>query len=171
MSLSGFKELEASLRELKDRATSRRVATRALTAAAQPIVARAQQLAPDDPETGMGNFLRESIKVGKAGNKARGDTNTGQNVTVFIGIDGSVKPPQPSTRRKTKKGTAKTGGGVAAYSIFTEMGTGTHQAQPFMRPAFEELKVAAIDDVAVVLREEIAKTKARAARKAVKVAK
>lgn len=171
MKLSGFKELEAELKTLGSNATSRRVAERALNRAAAPIVVEAKRLAPDDPATGMGNYLVESIKVGRARAKQHRAANTGQSVVVFIGIDGSVKKPRNSKTKKTRRGDAKqSGGGVAAYSIFTEMGTVTHKAQPYMRPAFEAKQKEAMDGVVDILREEITKTKGRAARKAARQA-
>lgn len=166
--LSGFKELEAELNSLGKRVTARRVAERALRKAAEPIHARAKELAPDDPETGTGKYLVEAIKIGRASGVEQKLGNSGEVVSVFVGIDGSVKPSKPSTKRLTKKGTGKPGGGVAAYSIFMEMGTATHSAKPYMRPAFEEKKQEAVENIAEILREEIGKTKARAARKAAK---
>lgn len=166
MSLSGFKELEAELASLKDRATSRRVAERALRRGAEPIRDRAKELAPDDPNNGEGKYLVEAIKIGRAAGQQQKLGNSGNVVSTFVGIDGSVKPATPSTRRKTKKGTGKPGGGVAAYSIFQELGTSSRSAQPYLRPAFEEKKEEAVENMADILREEIVSTKARAARKA-----
>ena len=166
MSLSGFKELEAALGELKDKATARKVADRALRKAAEPIRDRAKELAPDDPETGTGNYLVASIQIGRAGTQTQRRGNSGSLVTTYIGINGAVLPPKPSTRRLTKKGTGKPGGGVAQYSIFTELGTLSRPAHPFMRPAWEEKQQEALANLADILRSEILKTKARAARKA-----
>ncbi|MGJ0236982.1 HK97-gp10 family putative phage morphogenesis protein [Novosphingobium fluoreni] len=170
LNLSGFKELENALAGLKDKATSRRVANRALQKAAEPIRDRAKELAPDDPATGQGKFLGEAIKIGRAAGRMQKLGNSGTVVSTFVGIDGSVKPAKPSTKRFTKKGTGKPGGGVAAYSIFMELGTGTHSAQPYMRPAFEEKKQEAVEGMADILREEIVATQARAARKAARKA-
>jgi HK97 gp10 family phage protein len=152
--LSGFSELEAEMKGLKDRATSRRVAVRSLTQAGETIAARARQLAPDDPKNGVGNYLPNAIKVGRAAGVDQSAGNSGQTVTVFIGIDPTVKP---------KVGAAN---GVAAYSIFAELGTTKRKAHPFMRPAFDEMKDEAVEAIGTILAEEIAKTKARAARKA-----
>lgn len=166
MKTTGFKELEAELAGLKDRATSRRVADRALRRGAEPIRDRAKELAPDDPATGEGKYLVEAIKIGRAAGVQQKLGNSGSVVTTFVGIDGTVKPAKPSTKRLTKKGTGKPGGGVAAYSIFMEEGSATHAAHPYMRPAFEEKKQEAVENMADILREEIVSTKARAARKA-----
>lgn len=164
--VSGFKEAAANLALLGNNATARRVGERALRKAAEPVRDEAKRLAPDDPETGSNNFLRASIKIGRAATQIRRAGNSGNRVTVYIGIDGSVLPPKPSSRRKTKKGSARTGGGVAAYSIFVEMGSKSHAAQPFMRPAWEAKKQVALDRLADDVRAEVEKTMARAARKA-----
>ncbi|WP_285020235.1 HK97-gp10 family putative phage morphogenesis protein [Novosphingobium sp. fls2-241-R2A-195] len=166
MKVSGLQELETALMGLKDRATSRRVADRALRKGAEPIRDRAKELAPDDPDTGEGKYLVEAIKIGRAAGIQQKLGNSGSVVTTFVGIDGSVKPAKPSTKRFTKKGTGKPGGGVAAYSIFMEEGSATHSAQPYIRPAFEEKKEEAVENMADILREEILETQARAARKA-----
>ncbi|WP_260928213.1 HK97-gp10 family putative phage morphogenesis protein [Novosphingobium sp. 9] len=167
MKLTGFSDLEKQLAQLADKATMRRVGTRALQVAAEPMLAEAKRLAPDDPATGEGKYLVESIKIGRAANAGQQRAgNSGTQVSTFIGIDGSVKPAKPSTRRFTKKGTGKPGGGVAAYSIFEEMGTATHKAQPYMRPAFEAMKEESVNRAGDALREDIVATAARAARKA-----
>lgn len=162
----GFAELEKELGELANKATMRRVGLRNLEKAAEPIRDEAKRLAPDDPETGTGKYLVEAIKIGRAAGSEQQAGNSGTLVSTFIGIDGSVKPAQPSKKRFTKKGTGKPGGGVAAYSIFQEMGTTTRAAQPYLRPAFEAKKEEAVARLAEGLREDIIATKARAARKA-----
>ncbi|MEE4452865.1 HK97-gp10 family putative phage morphogenesis protein [Novosphingobium resinovorum] len=166
MKTTGFKELDVALAGLKDKATSRRVAERALRRGAEPIRDRAKELAPDDPDTGKGKYLVEAIKIGRAAGVQQKLGNSGSVVSTFVGIDGSVKRAKPSTKRFTKKGTGKPGGGVAAYSIFMEEGSATHSAQPYMRPAFEEKKEEAVENMADILREEIFEAQARAARKA-----
>lgn len=165
---TGGKELEAAFAQLKDGATKRRTALRALQKAAEIIRDRAKELAPDDPATGTGKYLRESIKVGKAKGYAQKDENSGSRVTTFVGIDGSVLPPKPSSRRKNKKGQSKDGGGVAVYSIMVENGTATHPAQPYMRPAWEQTKDQALQAIIDITRAEIDATAARAARRAAK---
>jgi hypothetical protein len=46
-----------------------------------------------------------------------------------------------------------------------EMGSITHKAQPYMRPAYEQMRVAFVESMASILRDEIISTQARAARK------
>lgn len=167
MKLTGFAELEKELASLANKATMRRVGTRALQNGAEPIRDEAKRLAPDDPETGEGKFLVEAIKIGRAANKGQqSGANSGTVVSTFIGIDGSVKPAQPSKRRMTKKGTGKPGGGVAAYSIMMEQGTATHQGVHYMARGFEGKKEEAVERIGDALREDIIATRARAARKA-----
>lgn len=164
---TGGKELAAALGELKDRATSRRVADRALRKAAEPIRDRAVELAPDAPETGSFNYLKASIKIGRALRSEQRSANQGQMVTTFIGIDPDVLKPKVSKTKKGKRGQALlAGGGVAAYSIFVETGRSDRAPHPYMRPAFEEKRGEALDRLADDLRTEIEKTAARAARKA-----
>lgn len=166
VTITGGKELEAAFAQLKDGATRRRTADRALRKAAVMIRDRAKELAPDDPATGTGKYLRESIKIGKARGGLQRSENSGSYVTTFIGIDASVLPPKPSSRRKTKKGAAKLGGGVATYSILMENGTSSHPAQPYMRPAWEQTREGALQAIVTITRAEIDATAARAARKA-----
>jgi len=163
LKLTGLKELEAELASLKDRATSRRVADRALRKMAEPIRDRAKELAPDDPSTGEGKYLVESIKIGRAAGVQQKLGNSGTVVSTFVGIDGSVLPASTSSTGKRKPG-------VAAISIFRELGTERLPAQPYLRPAFEENKQEAVDGAAEVLSDEIMATKARAARKAARKA-
>ncbi|TCM17210.1 bacteriophage HK97-gp10 putative tail-component [Novosphingobium sp. PhB165] len=166
MKLTGFAELERELASLANAATMRRVATRALQVAAEPIRDEAKRLAPDDPATGEGKYLVEAIKIGRAAGASQKLGNSGSQVSTFVGIDGSVKPAKPSTRRKTKKGTGKPGGGVAAYSIMMEQGTTTHQGVHYMARGFEAMKEVAVERAADALREDIIATQGRAARKA-----
>lgn len=166
MKLTGFAELEKELASLANAATMRRVATRALQVAAEPIRDEAKRLAPDDPATGEGKYLVESIKIGRAAGVQQKLGNSGTQVSTFVGIDGSVKPAKPSTRRMTKKGTGKPGGGVAAYSIMMEQGTLTHQGVHYMARGFEAKKEEGVERAADALRDDIIATRGRAARKA-----
>lgn len=165
---TGGKELEAAFAQLKDGATKRRTGLRALQKAAEIIRDRAKELAPDDPETGAGTYLRESIKIGKTKGEPQKGGNKGTLITTFVGIDGSVLPPKASTKRITRNGSGRLGGGVATYSVLVENGTATHAAKPYMRPAFEQTKDEALKSIAEIATKEIEVTAARAARKAAK---
>jgi HK97 gp10 family phage protein len=163
-SFEGGKALEAALRAIGKEATARSVAEKALMIAAEPIAQKARELAPVD----KGN-LRESIKVAKKANYGRGrkGRSRGDTVYAFVGIDGSVLPPKDAKTRRNKRKTRflQAGGGVAAYSIFKEYGTSSMPAEPYMRPAFEAKKQAAVDAIGPALWEEIAKAARRAAKK------
>lgn len=175
---SGGLQLEAALRDLGDKAAAKRASERALKRAAEPIRERAVQLAPDDPASGVGKYLRESIKVGqkqpggKASRLFRRSERGKDTAEVWVGIDGNVLPAQaPKTsRRRKRKGGGASGGGVAAYSMFIEFGTSSMPAQPYMAPAWEEKKQEALDRIAADLWDEISKTAARQARKRAKAA-
>lgn len=160
----GGKALEKALRDIGKQATARNVATKALKAAAEPIATKARALAPRD----KGN-LQESIKVAAKANYGRGrkGRSRGDTVYAFVGIDGSVLPPKDAKTRRSKRKNRflQAGGGVAAYSIFKEYGTSSMPAEPFMRPAFEMTKQAAVDAIAPALWDEIAKAAARAAKR------
>ena len=174
----GGKDLEAALRELGNKALAKRVVERALRLAAEPIRNEAVNLAPDDTATGDPISLKSAIKIGKKAT-TRGLRNFRRSeqgkdtAEVWIGIDPSVRPPRDSKSKRNKRGTRflQSGGGVAAYSMFMEFGTGTHQAQPYMRPAWEGKKMEAFNRLADDLRSEIDKAAARAARKAARAAK
>lgn len=159
----GGRELDAALKGL-EKVTARNVATRALKKAAVPIRDKAKQLAPKD----KGN-LEAAIKIGTKANFGRGSFRSfGDWVNVFVGIDGSVLPPKDSKTKKNKRKTRflQSGGGVAAYAIFIEMGTDSMKAQPYMRPAFDTEKENALALIKPELWNEIAAQAARAGRKA-----
>lgn len=155
----GGKELEAALRDLGKRATAKNVAKRALVKAAEPIRDKAKSLAPDDPATGAGKYLRDSIKAAP-GKRSRGD-----RVWALVGIDAEVDPAK-YVDRKSGRGDYRDPG-VAGVSVMMEFGVPAKNipAQPFMRHAWESEKSRTPDRIAAELRSEIDKSAARAARK------
>ncbi len=164
-SFEGGKALEKALRDIGKAATARNVAEKALMTAAEPIADEARRLAPVDE-----GFLRKSIKVGKRANYGRGRKLRSKKDTtyVFVGVDGSVLPPKDTKTKRNKRKTRflqSSGSGVAAYSIFVEYGTSSMAAQPFLRPAFEAKKQAAVDLLAPALWEGIEKAAKRAAKR------
>ncbi len=170
----GGKEFEAALKLLGSAVSARRVGEQLLTNAAEPVRAEAVMLAPDDPTTGPGKYLRDSIKISlnKASSAAsrnfRRNTLAGQRlVEVYIGIDGSVKPaaaPKTARRRKRKAG-GVSGGGVGAYSIFQEFGTSSTPAHPFMTPAWEAKQGEALSIIQAQIGDVVAKAAARSAKR------
>lgn len=160
VSIKGGKEVEATLRELGNKITARNVGRRALESAAAPIRDMAELLAPDDPKTGAGKFLKESIKI--APGKRRGDT-----IRVLVGIDASV---DPAVEKPRQGGGTYRDPGVAGVSAIQEFGAPAANvpAQPFMRPAFEVNKAATPQRIADGVRIEVEKAEQRAARKRAK---
>jgi HK97 gp10 family phage protein len=146
MSFTGGRELEAALADLGKRTTAKRTAERALKKAAQPIRDKWQQLVP----VGDGD-LKRSIKIGKAVKGVQRQLR-GSVAAIFVGID--------ETEDKR----------LRIYGPVQEFGNESNPAQPAGRPAFEATKHEALDRLADDLWAEIEKTKARAAKKAAKLA-
>lgn len=156
----GGKELEAALRSLGKRVTAKNVAKRALTKAAEPIRDRAKSLAPDDPATGAGKYLRDSIKAAP-GKRSRGD-----RVWALVGIDSDVDPDK-YVQRKNGRGDYRDPG-VAGVAGIMEFGAPARNIppHPFLGPAWATEGPKSPDRIAAELRSEIDKSAARAARKA-----
>lgn len=153
MHIDGLRELDATLGALAEeygktagKGVLRRVGIKAL----QPMAETARQLAPDDRATG-GNDLKASIVVGtrltpRQAREARKDENR-STVTVHVGTSDPAGLQQ-------------------------EFGNVNHGPQPFMRPAFDQHKVEAVQILAKELGPEIEKTAVRLAkRRAAKAAK
>lgn len=153
-------ELQAALRELGSKVTAKNVGKRALVKAAEPIAAKAKALAPDDPATGAGKYLRESIKA------APGKRNRGDRVWALVGIDASVDPAK-YVNRKSGSGSYRDPG-VAGVAGIIEFGRSGVPPKPFMRSAWESEAPASPGRIANELRVEIDKAAQRAARKAAK---
>lgn len=133
ISVKGLAELERSLAKLADQPAIRRAARAALREGGRPMMEAARRLAPDDPATGAGNFLRDSIKMATA----RGDRGEdGDQVFVAIGIDSS-RDPAVYRPRKSGQGSYRDPG-VAGVSGIIEFGRSGVAARPFMRPAFDQ---------------------------------
>jgi len=172
----GGRELEAALESLGERGAIRRTATRALEKAAEVIRDEAIRLAPDSPKSGPGKYLRESIKIGrraetKGGRQFRRTSGQDQ-IEVYVGIDGSVLPAKEpeSDERRRRAGGGSSGGAVAFYSQAIELGLGSTPAQPYLRPAYDNKKQEALDELKPILWEEIRKTAERQARKSARLA-
>jgi HK97 gp10 family phage protein len=146
VTVEGLSETAEALDEFS-KATTANILRRVLIAAGQPIADAATALAPRGP--------------------------TGQLIASI-----SVVPAQPS--KMTRGGRAAydkqsqvevvVEAGPVAESIFQEFGTVHHRAQPFMRPAWQAQRNRALDIVKDQLGIEIEKARARAARKAARIA-
>lgn len=147
--VTGLQELQRKLEELP-RDVARRVLREPMTNAANLVKEAMVNLAPKDS-----GFLAEHFNAKfriKRGELAG---------TAFIGPAGHVYyPGRGSKERGTSTGkNPKRGGLVPVVSIarFLEFGTSKMAAKPFMRPAFESTKGAAIDVITQGVREALAK--------------
>ncbi|MDP2129996.1 MAG: HK97-gp10 family putative phage morphogenesis protein [Erythrobacter sp.] len=148
--IEGLRELEAALADLP-KTTGKNVLGRVLKKAAAATVADAQSNAPRD--TGG---LSASIIVGAKLNGRQTSLNRQQlknrsGVEMFIG---------PSYEK----------GKGGRHGHLLEFGTVNMPAQPFMRPAWDANKDAALRTIADDLGSEIEKAAARLARKAARKA-
>lgn len=141
--LEGFAELERKLFALGSTRIANRIGKKALEAAAEPIRATAERLAPDDPATPVG--LKQSIKFAT---KRRDDV-----VMTRIGIDPDVVPPVDRVRKRGKG--AYRDPGPAGVAVMQEFGTEKMAANPFMRPAWDGHKDATPGRIGKVLGREI----------------
>jgi len=134
MQTQGFRELEANLAALEKRATRRTVARKALMAAAEPIEAKAIELAPDDPTTGPPYDLKSSIVS---------STRTSSK---------SARKQRPSEQR-VHIGPTKFG---YPQAMIQEFGGKFHRAIGYMRRAWRaEGGQKALDRMAKVMASEI----------------
>lgn len=142
--IEGLKEISDALQELP-KATGKNVVRRILKDRAEPFAETARSLVPVDQ-----GHLRESITVSTRLTRRQRSQHrkAGPNdVEVFIGPNADP----------------------AAH--LQEFGSSRHPAQPFMRPAWDQNKDAALDGIAQDLWAEIEKAVARRARKLAKAAK
>lgn len=137
----GFRELDLALAALP-RATSKRVAVKALKKAAEPIAAAGAARAPV-----LTGGLRASYGVGvKLTRRQRKVSPKESPVEVYVG------PNNPA-------------------AVQTEFGNEHQAAEPHLRPAWDGNKDSALDTIKAELWSEIEKAAARAARKAARAAR
>jgi HK97 gp10 family phage protein len=139
--IEGLRELKTALRELPD-STAKNVIRRVLKKAGKPIADAAQARVPVD----FGD-LKKSIGVStKLSRRQKGTHRKGgpNDVEVFVG----------------------TGSHPSAH--MQEFGTRKHPAQPFMRPAWDATKKAALAGIKADLWQEIKKAAERLAKKMAK---
>ena len=140
--LTGFAELDAALGELRQ-PVAKAVMRRALVQAAEPTVEAAKAMAPRDD-----GDLDDSITASHR-----------------------LSPRQAGLHRKAVRddrasAEAFVGAGPVPQAHLQEFGTFKDAPQPFMRPAWEGTKMEVLRRLADTLRDEIAKSVARARRKA-----
>lgn len=147
----GLRELDAGFKSLADdfdasKATVKNTMRAGMKDALQPMADRANQLAPNDPETPGG--LSQSYHVGTQltpRQKRLAKKEPKDFATVYMGTTDPAGVPQ-------------------------EFGTVNHPAQPHIRPAFAQEARATIDRLAQTLRARLDKAIARARRKTLKKA-
>jgi HK97 gp10 family phage protein len=162
--LTGFRELEQALGQFKP-STAKGISGRALKKAAAPIKAAAIAKAPRT--TGA---LADSIDVRIRTNLRRRDMVMAVIGPVFKGDYRTLANPAMYVKG-IKNGTERTyayGSAPGVYGWFVEHGTYGKPGRPFLRPAFDENKYRAVEDIKDVAWEEIRKAAARAAKKAAK---
>lgn len=135
--MSGLKEMEAALRALPS-ATRRQVALKVLREGGEPIAKRARELAPVDQ-----GYLREGINVG---------TNLSSSQRIDKGAVAAVE--------------MHVGPGQHPQAIMQEFGTYKEPPQPFLRPAWDAMRVRALDIIGTLLGIEIDKAAKRLASRA-----
>lgn len=149
LKVEGFRELDQMLGRLS-KSTGTRVLQRAGKAAMQPMAKRAETLAPDDVKTPAPDLHRAIVISTRArlGMAAMDDMEKGNQATIYVG-------PAFNLPRY-------------ARAMVVEFGSYKMAAQPYMRPAFHQTGQAVLDNVAQLIRAEIDKVVARAARRAAK---
>lgn len=145
MKIDGLKELAAAMRELPDR-VAKNALRRAVSAGAIVVRNEARARAPVD--TGE---MRRDIQVKRERNSA------GQMVATYsVFVRSGKKSRLAGKKRNVQRD--------SYYWRFVEFGTVKMAAKPFMRPAFESKKEAAVTQIAAVLDQGI-KTAAAQLRK------
>lgn len=162
--VKGLRELEKTLAELATPAARKASARRALKKAAAPMVEAAQAKAPR-----LTGDMAESIH---AGTKVAGG-DPGKRAFAAALRDGAGKAAAVQAMRDARRAGSTyvelhVGPGQHPQAITQEFGTSFHPPQPFMRPAWDETSGGMVPAIAKELGDDIAKTAARAARKAAK---
>lgn len=152
--IRGFRELDRALGELP-KATARNVLRRVTKAALDPMATVAAGAAPH--QTGRLSF---SISVSERGTR-RAEWYGSRARFVAPGVFRS----DPKTSFTMAMGPAG-GTGALSYASFAEFGTIDTPAHPYMRPAWDGGKDAALQHVKVSLGREIDMAAGRLARRA-----
>jgi HK97 gp10 family phage protein len=149
-----MKEMLNLLDQLPTIAMQKGVVRNALKKAGQPIAERAKELAPFYP--GPGRHLRDSIKVSTSlkASQRRGRISDRTSVTVYVGASA---PHAHLVEFGTGPRTQKNG-----------RFTGQMPPNPFMRTAWDTLKMSSLKIFSDQMREEIYKAARRLAKKAAK---
>lgn len=165
MKVEGLVELEEALKELP-KATGRNVIRRALTTAAEPFVTQAKALAPV-----RAGYLQKSITKsrvvltsGSAGKKAFAEALAKGASRKEAGA--AAHAANSEATDNVTSGLIVLGPGRHPQGLFQEFGTAHHPPHPYMRPAWEENKLSAVQYIKQELWSEIKKAADRLAKKA-----
>jgi HK97 gp10 family phage protein len=139
--MEGLKELDRLLGELP-KATGKNVLKRTLTRAAEPIRSMAERLAPK----ATGRLKRGIVVSSTLSKRQRSQHQKKALVEVYVGAE------------------------PLAQSTLQEFGTHNQPPQPFLRPAWDANKEAALEIIKGGLAQEIDRAVKRLAKKAAKKA-
>lgn len=160
--VEGLSDLNDALNEMMEtfsKATAKNTLKRAMIKALTPMETQAEALAPK-----LTGDLRAGFNVGTKLSKrqmARHKRDIG--TTAVMTIAGYRSNPSTAVYMfMGPRGSAK--------SIVQEFGSVSQAPKPYMRPAWDGNKVKALESLKDHLAEEIEKTRARAAKKAAKLA-
>lgn len=137
--VEGLRELDKALMTMKQ-STARGVVRRVLLKAAQPIADDMAERAPRDSGY-LGDHIDTGVRLSRRQSRISPKRS---DVEVFAGASRVVQ------------------------ATLQEFGTSDAPPQPFARPAWDAGKMQALADVKTGLSEEIAKTAARAAKRALR---
>lgn len=170
--LEGLKELGDTLKELPTVSMQRHALEKALKKGGEPIAQMARDVAPYDPRTTKGyensKHLRDTIKVSTLLKRSqrRGNWRDKTSVTVYIG---STSPHAHLVEFGTRERVPKKGPFTAEIrpgQIVRVESMGRMPANPFLRTAWDALKIQALKIFAEELRKEIYAAARRLAKKA-----
>jgi len=151
LKLTGLREMENVLRQIPAE-MSVKIVTAALKKSAVPILDEARSLAP----LGKESKGRTRVRNNKKGNTV---------VSDYGKLKTSLKIINITKYRPGYSATVAVSVGKAFWGMFLEFGTKYMGKKPFMRPAFESKKAAAVSLLAMNLRKELDKSVKRHAKK------
>lgn len=141
--ITGAREMEAVLRQLPQH-IAKQALTKALRAAAEPILDEARALAPVGQES-KGRVRLRTTRRGKVAIANYGKLKLSLRIAT---VPASQTP---------HSATVAVSVGKAFWGLFVEFGTRFMSARPFLRPAFEAKKTEALNRLGKALGDEIEK--------------
>lgn len=161
--LEGLEETVANLGELP-KSTGRNAIVRAARKAAAPILADAKAMVPVRE-----GLLRQTLTISNV-RVRRGNQNTVGAVVVWVPFTNSYRTLSKPVAyvRGPNRGQSRTyqiGSDPGVYANFVEFGTSNSPARPFLRPAWDRNKEAALAIFNDALITEVERAAERRARK------